>query len=133
MLLLLLLSDTIDGSPLGSPVPGIFQARALEWVVIAFSKFLVCFLFIILLSYPFMWRCSCPFRSLRSSASNNSVRIVSYEHVFLLYLWEEVNLTIYYSAVLIAPFISIGSFDEILKFCFFFFFLLSFYIISLLG
>ena len=27
-----------DGSPPGSPVPGIFQARTLEWVAIAFSN-----------------------------------------------------------------------------------------------
>ena len=26
------LCDPIDGSPAGSPVPGIFQARTLEWV-----------------------------------------------------------------------------------------------------
>ena len=31
------LCDPIDGSPLGSPVPGIFQARVLEWGAIAFS------------------------------------------------------------------------------------------------
>ena len=46
-LLLLLLSrfpscptlcDPIDGSPPGSPVPGILQARTLEWVVISFSN-----------------------------------------------------------------------------------------------
>ena len=29
--------DTIDGSPPGSPVHGIFQARTLEWVAMAFS------------------------------------------------------------------------------------------------
>ena len=29
--------DPIDGSPPGSPVPGIFQARVLEWGAIAFS------------------------------------------------------------------------------------------------
>ena len=28
----------IDGSPPGSPVPGILQARTLEWVCISFSK-----------------------------------------------------------------------------------------------
>ena len=28
------LYDPIDGSPPGSPVPGIFQARTLEWVAI---------------------------------------------------------------------------------------------------
>ena len=31
------LCDTIDGSPPGSAVPGILQARTLEWVAIAFS------------------------------------------------------------------------------------------------
>ena len=46
LLLLLLLSrfshvrlcDPRDASPLGSPVPGILQARTLEWVAISFSK-----------------------------------------------------------------------------------------------
>ena len=32
------LCDTIDGSPPGSPVPGILQARTLEWVAISFSS-----------------------------------------------------------------------------------------------
>ena len=31
-------SNPIDGSPPGSPVPGILQARTLEWVAISFSK-----------------------------------------------------------------------------------------------
>ena len=31
------LCDPIDGSPPGSYVPGIFQARVLEWGAIAFS------------------------------------------------------------------------------------------------
>ena len=30
--------DLIDGSPLGSPIPGILQARTLEWVAISFSN-----------------------------------------------------------------------------------------------
>ena len=30
--------DSIDGSPPGSPTPGILQARTLEWVVISFSN-----------------------------------------------------------------------------------------------
>ena len=30
--------DPIDGSPPGSPVPGILQARTLEWVAISFSR-----------------------------------------------------------------------------------------------
>ena len=46
MLLLLLkslqscltLCDPIDGSPPGSPIPEILQARRLEWVAIAFSE-----------------------------------------------------------------------------------------------
>ena len=43
LLLLLLqscptLCDPIDGSPPGSPVPGIPQARTLEWVTISFSN-----------------------------------------------------------------------------------------------
>ena len=44
MLLLLLshfgltLCDPIDGSPPGSPIPGILQARTLEWVAISFSN-----------------------------------------------------------------------------------------------
>ena len=45
-LLLLLLSlqlwptlcDSIDGSPPGSPIPGILQARTLEWAAISFSS-----------------------------------------------------------------------------------------------
>ena len=30
--------DPIDGSPPGSPIPGIFQARTLEWVAISFPS-----------------------------------------------------------------------------------------------
>ena len=32
------LCNSIDGSPLGSSVPGILQARILEWVAISFSN-----------------------------------------------------------------------------------------------
>ena len=32
------LCDPMDGSPSGSPVPGILQARTLEWVAISFSN-----------------------------------------------------------------------------------------------
>ena len=46
LLLLLVLShfsrvrlcDPIDGSPPGSPIPGILQAKTLEWVAISFPK-----------------------------------------------------------------------------------------------
>ena len=34
----LTLCDPIDGSPRGFPVPGILQARTLEWVAISFSN-----------------------------------------------------------------------------------------------
>ena len=36
--LCLTLCDTIDSSPPGSPVPGILQARVLEWVAISYSN-----------------------------------------------------------------------------------------------
>ena len=32
------LCDPIDGSPPGSPIPGILQARTLEWVAISFPN-----------------------------------------------------------------------------------------------
>ena len=32
------LCDPIDGSPPGSPIPGILQTRILEWVAISFSN-----------------------------------------------------------------------------------------------
>ena len=34
----LTLCNPIDGSPPGSPLPGILQARTLEWVAISFSN-----------------------------------------------------------------------------------------------
>ena len=34
----LTLCDPMEGSPPGSPVPGILQARTLEWVAISFSN-----------------------------------------------------------------------------------------------
>ena len=33
-----ILCDPIDGNPPGSPIPGILQARTLEWVAISFSN-----------------------------------------------------------------------------------------------
>ena len=32
------LCDPVDGSPSGSPVPGILQTRTLEWVAMSFSN-----------------------------------------------------------------------------------------------
>ena len=37
----LTLCDPIDGGPLSSSVPGILQARTLEWVAISFSNALI--------------------------------------------------------------------------------------------
>ena len=34
----LTLCDPIDGSTLGSPLPGILKARTLEWVAVSFSN-----------------------------------------------------------------------------------------------
>ena len=34
----LTLCDPIDSSPAGSPIPGILQARILEWVAISFFR-----------------------------------------------------------------------------------------------
>ena len=42
-----ILYDPIDGSPPGSPVPGILQARTLEWVAISFSS-----------AWKWKWSCS---------------------------------------------------------------------------
>ena len=39
----LTLCDSIDGSPPGSPVPGILQARTLEWVTSQTNSFLSLF------------------------------------------------------------------------------------------
>ena len=36
--LCLTLCDPVDGSPPGSPIPGILQARTLEWVAISFTN-----------------------------------------------------------------------------------------------
>ena len=38
----LTLCDPIDGSPPGSPVPGILQARTREWAAISFSNAYMC-------------------------------------------------------------------------------------------
>ena len=44
--LCLTLCDPIDGSPPGSSVPGILQARILEWVAISFSRTLLVLTFL---------------------------------------------------------------------------------------
>ena len=40
--------DPIDGSPLGSYVPGILQARTLEWVAIPFSNYIYVYIYVYL-------------------------------------------------------------------------------------
>ena len=39
------LCDPINGSPPGSPIPGILQARVLEWGAIAFSEYNTIYLY----------------------------------------------------------------------------------------
>ena len=69
------LCDPIDGSPPGSPIPGILQARTLEWVAVSFSmeshnmaQFFVCIghtdifpqylvIFCLLIGKAFRWKC----------------------------------------------------------------------------
>jgi len=63
------LCDPIDGSPRGSPVPGILQARTLEWVAISFSS------------------ASAP--STLSHASNLDWRFVSY---MIIYMFQCLSL-----------------------------------------
>ena len=56
------LCDPIDGSPLGSPVPGILQARTLEWVAISFSviRALLLLLLLLLSRVSRVWLCATP-------------------------------------------------------------------------
>ena len=57
------LCDPIDGSPPGAPIPGILQARTLEWIAISFSNNLRLFLYygrILLLDIEFMIQSSFP-------------------------------------------------------------------------
>ena len=48
------LCNPVDGSPPGSPVPGILQARVLEWGAIAFSKE---YIYILTCIYMFIYVC----------------------------------------------------------------------------
>ena len=65
----LTLSDPMDCSPPGSPIPGILQARVLEWVAIAFSNTAPLVFpkgFGILVDCPALSRCSVPVCSMNS-------------------------------------------------------------------
>ena len=55
------LCDPIDCSLPGSPVPGILQARTLEWVAISFSKILYSILQMEVTSFLYMFLCLEPF------------------------------------------------------------------------
>ena len=44
--------DPTDGSPPGSPIPGILQARTLEWVAISFSNLNTNTLIYLILTIP---------------------------------------------------------------------------------
>ena len=62
--LCLTLCDPIDGSPPGSAIPGILQARTLEWIAIAFSPDYIELLHlwlqrINLISVLTIWSCPC--------------------------------------------------------------------------
>ena len=66
------LCDPIDGSPPGSSVPGILQARMLEWVAISFSWPLIVFffqihLFFIPFHFPCLWSSNDTFLKFPSS------------------------------------------------------------------
>ena len=54
------LCDPRDGSPPGSPVPGILQARTLEWVAISFSTSSVMLLLLLLRRFSRVQLCATP-------------------------------------------------------------------------
>ena len=64
------LCDSTDGSPSASPVPGILQARTLEWVAIAFSN-----------AWKWKWKWSC-------SVMSNSSRPHGLQPTRLLHSWD---------------------------------------------
>jgi len=67
----LTLCDPIDGSPRGSPIPGILQARTLEWVAISFS---MRYLYIL----PNPWQLSlCPLLAMNFSRTQGSLSNLS--------------------------------------------------------
>ena len=89
--LCLTLCDPMDGSPPGSPVPGILQARTLEWVAISFSTAsdIISFFFMTNISfdihphilYPFF--CRWTFRLLPCLAIVNRIAVNTGVHISL--------------------------------------------------
>ena len=101
-LLLLLLScfspvrlcDPIDSSPPGSPIPGILQARTLEWVAISFSNAWKWKVKVKLLSR--VWPSATPLEWVAISFSNAwkwKVKVKSLSHVWLFATpWTDCSL-----------------------------------------
>ena len=89
--LCLTLCDPMDGSPPGSPVPGILQARTLEWVAISFytASDFISFFFMTNISfdihphilYPFF--CRWTFRLLPCLAIVNRIAVNTGVHISL--------------------------------------------------
>ena len=76
----------MDSSPPGSPVPGLLQARTLEWVAISFSKEKPYSDIISLAWYPWMsLTASCP-ATIQLSFSQDSWAMLLAVY-FLLFLW----------------------------------------------
>ena len=90
------LCDPIDGSQLGSPIPGILQARVLEWVAISFSTqslVLWCtFYFYILIFYKLhITSSNISFYLVKHASDYDFFRflymIKSLFHLFLKFVW----------------------------------------------
>ena len=75
----LTLCDPIDGSPPGSSVPGILQARTLEWVAISFSN--ACMLAKLLQSCPTL--CDPMDSSPRGSSAHRTLQARILEWVYM--------------------------------------------------
>ena len=96
------LCDPIDGSPPGSPVPGILQARTLEWVAISFSSAWKWKVEVTQLSLTLHdpMDCSLPGSSFRSDTTewlnwtelNTSRHSTTEYRLFVLHIWYNANL-----------------------------------------
>jgi len=79
-----ILCDPIDGSPPGSPVPGILQARTLEWVAISFSNTGH--------KNDFLRFCFCSLKRKQKWTQLNALVLrINMDWYFLLYIMEKVG------------------------------------------
>ena len=118
------LCDPIDGSPPGSPVPGILKARTLEWVAISFSnawewKWYIILYLIISSSIIFYWSLVA-FTSVSFSLFHLSRPILFYFFPIVLFILFFLMLTItlffvclfvcflLYNTVLVLPYIDMN-------------------------